>query len=122
MTGPASGGPRIVVGLMSGTSLDGISSAVVRFDRAPAGRITYDLLGMSVRPYDAAQRDRLTQSLVGMTPRDYCRLAFDLGDWLADAAMTAIAEAGVDRASVSAIASHGQTVWHEPGHSTWQFG
>jgi anhydro-N-acetylmuramic acid kinase len=23
---------------------------------------------------------------------------------------------------VAAIASHGQTVWHEPGHSTWQFG
>ena len=122
MTGPASGGPRLVVGLMSGTSLDGISSAVVRFDRAAGGRLTYDLLGMSVRPYDAAQRDRLAQSLVGGTPRDYCRLAFDLGDWLADAAIAAIAEAGVDRGSVAAIASHGQTVWHEPGHSTWQFG
>ncbi len=83
---------------MSGTSLDGISSAVVRFDRAPGGRVTYDLLGMSVRPYDAAQRDRLAQSLVGATPRDYCRLAFDLGEWLADAAITAIAEAGVDSA------------------------
>jgi anhydro-N-acetylmuramic acid kinase len=33
-----------------------------------------------------------------------------------------MAEAGVGRGDVSAIASHGQTVWHEPGHSTWQFG
>jgi anhydro-N-acetylmuramic acid kinase len=57
-----------------------------------------------------------------VSPREYCRLAFDLGDWLADAAIAAIAEAGIDRASVAAIASHGQTVWHEPGHSTWQFG
>ncbi|HEX6048684.1 MAG TPA: anhydro-N-acetylmuramic acid kinase [Gemmatimonadaceae bacterium] len=122
MTGPASGGPRIVVGLMSGTSLDGISSAVVRFDRAAGGRVTYDVLGMSVRPYDTSQRDRLAKSLVGVTPREYCRLAFDVGAWLADAAIAAIAEAGVDRASVSAIASHGQTVWHEPGHSTWQIG
>ena len=113
---------RILVGLMSGTSLDGISAAVVRFDRGSDARIAYDLLGMSVRAYDAAQRERLARALVGVTPREYCRLSFDLGDWLADAAITAIAEAGVDRASIAAIASHGQTVWHEPGHSTWQFG
>jgi len=55
MTSPPSG-PRILVGLMSGTSLDGISAAVVRFDRERDGRVTYDLLGMSVRAYDAAQR------------------------------------------------------------------
>jgi anhydro-N-acetylmuramic acid kinase len=121
-TGTASGGPRIVVGLMSGTSLDGISAAVVRFDRGADGRVTYDLLGMSVRAYDGGQRDRLAKALVGITPREYCRLAFDLGGWLADAAIAAIAEAGVDRGSVAAIASHGQTVWHEPGHSTWQVG
>jgi len=113
---------RIVVGLMSGTSLDGISAAVVRFGRGPDRRIAYELLGMSVRAYDASQRDRLSQALIGATPREYCRLSFDLGDWLAEAAIAAIAEAGVGRSSVAAIASHGQTVWHEPGHSTWQFG
>ena len=114
--------PRIVVGLMSGTSLDGISAAVVRFDRGTDGRIAYDLLGMSVRAYEPAQRDRLAKALIAATPREYCRLAFDLGDWLAEAAITAIADAGLGRADVAAIASHGQTVWHEPGHSTWQFG
>ena len=121
MTAPTAQ-PRIVVGLMSGTSLDGISAAVVRFDRGDDGRITYELLGMSVREYDATQRDRLARALVGATPREYCRLSFDLGDWLADAAIAAMADAGVGRADVAAIASHGQTVWHEPGHSTWQFG
>jgi anhydro-N-acetylmuramic acid kinase len=113
---------RIIVGLMSGTSLDGISAAVVRFDRDAAGHITYDLLGMSVRGYDAEQRDRLGRALVGATPREYCRLSFDLAEWLADAAIRAMAEAGIGRGDVAAIASHGQTVWHEPGHSTWQFG
>ncbi len=113
---------RIVVGLMSGTSLDGISAAVVRFDRGSDGRYAYELLGMSVRAYEGPQRERLAQALVGSTPREYCRLSFDLGNWLADAAIAAIADAGVGRADVAAIASHGQTVWHEPGHSTWQFG
>ena len=122
MTAASRGAPRVVVGLMSGTSLDGISAAVVRFEREADGRISYELLGMSVRPYAPAQRERLANSLVGVSPREYCRLAFDLGDWLAQAAIDAIAEAGVDRGSVAAIASHGQTVWHEPGHSTWQFG
>jgi anhydro-N-acetylmuramic acid kinase len=118
----ASNNARVLVGLMSGTSLDGISGAVVRFDRDDNSRITYDLLGMSVREYTPAQRDRLAKALVGVSPREYCRLAYDLGDWLADAAITAIAEAGLGRESIAAIASHGQTVWHEPGHSTWQFG
>ena len=34
--------------------------------------------------------------------------------------MAVLAEAGVARADVRAIGSHGQTLWHEPGHSTWQ--
>jgi anhydro-N-acetylmuramic acid kinase len=113
---------RVIVGLMSGTSLDGISAAVVRFDRGSDGRYAYELLGMSVRAYEGPQRERLAQALVGSTPREYCRLSFDLGNWLADAAIAAIADAGIGRADVAAIASHGQTVWHEPGHSTWQFG
>ena len=121
MTQPASTS-RVLVGLMSGTSLDGISAAVVRFDRGSDGRYAYELLGMSVRAYEGPQRERLAQALVGSTPREYCRLSFDLGNWLADAAIAAIADAGVGRADVAAIASHGQTVWHEPGHSTWQFG
>jgi anhydro-N-acetylmuramic acid kinase len=33
-----------------------------------------------------------------------------------------MAEAGIARSDIAAIASHGQTIWHEPGHSTWQSG
>ncbi|MDB4871663.1 MAG: Anhydro-N-acetylmuramic acid kinase [Gemmatimonadales bacterium] len=112
----------VVVGLMSGTSLDGISAAVARFRDSTDGRIDVDLLAYTSRPYTPAQRSRLGAALGGGTPAEYCRLNFDLGGWLADAAIEVMAEAGVARDDISAIASHGQTIWHEPGHSTWQTG
>jgi anhydro-N-acetylmuramic acid kinase len=112
----------VVVGLMSGTSLDGISAAVARFTDSTDGRIDAALLGYTSRSYTPAQRTRLSAALGGGTPAEYCRLNFDLGDWLADAAIEVMAEAGIARDDISAIASHGQTIWHEPGHSTWQTG
>lgn len=108
----------VVVGLMSGTSLDGISAAVVRF----SGEESFELLAFRQLPYDPVRRQRLASALAGATPDEYCRLNFDLGHWLADAAIAVLADAGVARGDVAAIASHGQTVWHVPGHSTWQFG
>ena len=107
---------------MSGTSLDGISAAVARFTDLDDGRIDVDLLAYTSRAYTSAERGRLAAALGGGTPAEYCRLNFDLGGWLADAAVKVMAEAGVARADIAAIASHGQTIWHEPGHSTWQAG
>lgn len=112
----------VVVGLMSGTSLDGISAAVARFRDASDGRIDVDLLAFTSRPYTREERARLATALSGATPAEYCRLNFDLGGWLADAAIEVMAEAGVARDDISCIASHGQSIWHEPGHSTWQTG
>jgi anhydro-N-acetylmuramic acid kinase len=114
----------VYVGLMSGTSLDGISAAVVRF--VPIGtnddRLEPELLAFRSIAYSASQRSRLESALDRGSARDYCNLAFDLGGWLADAAVAALADAGVPRADVRAIGSHGQTLWHDPPHSTWQIG
>ena len=113
--------PNVVIGLMSGTSLDGITAAAARFtDRGT--RVHAELLAWITHPYTPAQRDRLSHALTGATPAEYCRVNFDLGGWLADAAIAVFAETGVARHDVAAIASHGQTIWHEPGHSTWQSG
>src|SRR6266542_1892944 len=112
----------VVIGLMSGTSLDGISAAAARFIPAENSGFTVELLGYISQPYNPAQRARLAAALNGTTPQEYCRLNFDLGDRLAGAATLVLAEAGVAREDIAAIASHGQTIWHEPGHSTWQWG
>ncbi|MCC7194612.1 MAG: anhydro-N-acetylmuramic acid kinase [Gemmatimonadaceae bacterium] len=112
----------VLVGLMSGTSLDGVSAAVVRFREDATGRIAPDLLAFTEIAYDGAMRGRLAAALNGAKPAEYARLDFDLGGWLARAAIEAIAEAGVARSDIAAIASHGHTVWHDPPHATWQFG
>ena len=113
---------QLLVGLMSGTSADGISAALARFETAPDGRICAELVAFRAMPYSASQRERLLRTVDGASPSEYCRLNFDLGVWLADAAVELLADARVDARDVRAIATHGHTVWHEPGHSTWQFG
>ena len=111
---------RTLIGLMSGTSLDGISAAVVRFrGYDPVG---FELLAFVSTSYSKADRDRLARALTGTTAAEYCKINFDLGDWLANAALQALNESGIPRSDISAIASHGQTIWHEAGHSTWQTG
>lgn len=111
-----------VVGLMSGTSLDGISAAVVDFTDRADGRPEATLRAFTQRAYSADQRSRLELAMHNASAQEYCRLNADLGEWCAIAALEAMRDAGVEARDVAAIASHGQTLWHEPGHSTWQIG
>jgi anhydro-N-acetylmuramic acid kinase len=111
----------IYIGLMSGTSLDGISAAAARFTPRD-GAVGAELVAFVNVPFDAIRRDRMLAAMIGVDAREYCRLAFDFGEWLADAAVELLVAAGLTPADVIAVASHGQTIWHEPGHSTWQLG
>ncbi|HKW49251.1 MAG TPA: anhydro-N-acetylmuramic acid kinase [Gemmatimonadaceae bacterium] len=118
---------RVYVGVMSGTSLDGISAAVVRFadhlgTSKPSDERRAALLAFRVTPYSEEQHARLRKALTSGTAQEYCRLNFDLGSWLAEAVVGVLADAGVAKSEVRAIGSHGQSLWHEPQHSTWQFG
>lgn len=110
----------VMVGLMSGTSLDGISAAVVRFSEPP---LAAQLVGFVHRPYSAAERGELEHAMSGRaTLEELTRLPVTLGHWFADAAVQAMAEAGVARTDIGAICSHGQTLWHVPRVATWQAG
>lgn len=116
---------RVYVGLMSGTSCDGVAAAAVRFrpgEDASGAALAAEVVGFVQVPYAPAVRERLLAAMQRGAPREYCRLHAELGGWLADAAARLLAECGVARADVAAVASHGQTIWHEPGHSTWQLG
>ena len=113
----------VLVGLMSGTSLDGVTACVVRFhEDAATGSVTPELLAQLTRPYSAVQRARLAAAMQNATPDEYTRLDLELGGWLADAAVAAIAECGVPREQIRAVASHGQTLWHSGRGGSWQSG
>lgn len=103
-----------VIGLMSGTSLDGIDAALVDVSGQGTEDVAVDVLHAVTVPYDDARRTAIHDGIVAGTAEALCGLHADLGEWLAEAALRVCADAGVDVASVDAVGSHGQTVWHRP--------
>ena len=105
----------IVVGLMSGTSADAIDAAVVRLDGAPP-RLAWRLLAHLSVPHSPQLRAEIFACFRTETSsvEQMCRLNFTLGEAFAQAALQAIASAGLTPAEVDLIGSHGQTLWHIP--------
>lgn len=105
---------RRIVGLMSGTSLDGVDAACCRIRSDTNG---YDVTVESslTRPYDSELRERIARVCGDDgTVAELCDLNVALGAVFADAATAAVAAAGQSLADVDAIGSHGQTVRHHP--------
>jgi len=110
----------IVVGLMSGTSVDGIDAAVVDI---PDDVRRLRLLAFVSVPFEPPLRERIFRAFRPETSSvdELCRLNFDLGEAFAAAALQAIAVAGLTTNDVGLIGTHGQTVWHDvatDGHVT----
>ena len=103
----------LVIGLMSGTSLDGIDAALVEID-GEARAVEWRLVAFQTTPYTADQREQLHRATTDGDAAHLCRLHADLGEWFAAAAHAVCAGAGRSIGDVVLIGSHGQTVWHEP--------
>lgn len=103
---------RVVVGLMSGTSHDGVDAAVARISGSGA-RARVELISHSRLPYPERLRERVSEAFDGPTAL-VCGLNFELGEFFARAALKAIAEAGLEPGDVDLIGSHGQTIYHIP--------
>ena len=107
----------LAVGVMSGTSLDGISTALVRLNDTAA-----ELVAFRQEPYTAAERGSIIDAIARGTPKDVAFLHVALGERFAGAVLALLAQARVAPKDLAFIASHGQTIWHEPGHATFQLG
>lgn len=104
--------PELFIGLMSGTSMDAVDAVLVDF--APP---TPHLLSTHHAPLPDEVREPLLRLIAGQSPHPLqCLGELDhiLGGLFADAALTALSDAEITSDQVSAIGSHGQTVFHRP--------
>lgn len=100
------------VGLISGTSADGVDAALVRV--GPTTR-DVELIEYCEQPLGEELRERIHRVVEEPLPlRDLVRLDVQLGECFAAAALAVMAAAGRKPAQVEGIASHGQTIGHFP--------
>jgi anhydro-N-acetylmuramic acid kinase len=120
------------LGVMSGTSFDGVDVAVVELGGSAERPDPARVVAFHMVPYEQAFRARLQAAAEGRakeegppapTARDAApkpssaslsALNFELGERFAEAILETLEAAGLERAAVRAIGSHGQTVWHDP--------
>lgn len=100
------------VGLMSGTSIDGVDAALVEFPEGTSPRLRHT----HALPMPVALRARiLALSRPGENEIDRLgELDVEIGRLFADAVFALLAKAGVTARAIAAIGSHGQTVRHRP--------
>jgi anhydro-N-acetylmuramic acid kinase len=102
-----------IVGLMSGTSADGVDAALVEI----TGRnrpIKAHIIAAETLAYPRSLQQRILTASVSGTVGEICHLNALLGEWFADAALQVIRLAKLRPSDIDLIGSHGQTVHHLP--------
>lgn len=103
---------RLIVGLMSGTSHDGVDAVVVKIENAiTKPKVT--LLKHYATTYSPKLCNKISAAFTANAAA-ICELNFTLGEQFAQAALQVIHEAKLTPKQIDAIASHGQTIFHIP--------
>lgn len=103
---------ELYIGLMSGTSVDGIDAALVDFSSEKLELVAFDY-----QPFTEDIKTKIqhistaNQSLL---LSDYGALDCELGHLFADAVNQLLGKAGMSASEIKAVGSHGQTVYHKP--------
>ena len=103
----------LYIGLMSGTSMDGIDAAIVEF-----GDHTAQLIATLDSPYPEELRNALhkaSRKPAECTVDTVGQLDRRVGECFRDAVNALLENAHIEHASIGAIGSHGQTLRHQPG-------
>lgn len=104
-----------VVGVMSGTSLDGLDLVICEFSTFN-GEVHYKIINAETIPYDSVQKNKL-RSTHYLNVENYFLLHHQFGKFIGKQAKRIIKSSGI---TPNAIASHGHTIFHQPqkGYST----
>ena len=106
---------KLAIGLMSGTSADGIDAVLVEISGCSTSTHVRQMAFVTL-PFTDAVRSRILQVAAGNFggSEELCLMNFLLGKLSADACLAVCAQAGVDPRNVAFVGSHGQTVFHAP--------
>ncbi len=100
-----------VIGIMSGSSLDGLDIAFVELEET-GGKWSYEIKAASTKPYNNDWRDKL-QKATTLSAYDYLLLHAAYGKYIGEAINEFIDENNLHH-KVQLIASHGHTTFHAP--------
>src|SRR2546426_5708354 len=98
-----------VIGLMSGTSADGVDAALVDI-HGTGHDLKIKLKAFRTLPYPTVFRERLVQAMTSGMVEEVCHLNAALGEWFARAALKVLKAASVSPRRGALIGSHGRTV------------
>jgi len=104
--------PELYIGLMSGTSLDGIDAGLVEFDGEKITLLSFDYTPFSGDIKNLIQRASQTDTAVLL--KDYGAIDNRLGCLFAQACKKLLKKANISSTEIKAIGSHGQTIYHAP--------
>ena len=107
---------RLVIGLMSGTSVDAIDAVLVRITGDGHTKATIEKLRFDSFPFPDDIRTRVKTLFDPSKAHidEICQLDFIVGEMYAVAVNKLIADAGLKNEDVDLIAASGQTIWHHP--------
>ncbi|HYF48131.1 MAG TPA: anhydro-N-acetylmuramic acid kinase [Planctomycetota bacterium] len=103
-----------VVGLISGTSADGVDAAVCDISGEGRGNLKLEVLAKHTEPYPDFIREKVLAASDGGKIGEICELNFLIGEVFSQTTLNLLSSANIDVASVDLIGSHGQTVSHIP--------
>ncbi len=99
------------IGIMSGTSLDGVDTALVAMQDNSIELIEHDFF-----PYPPELKSRVLNICIGQATSlpEVGEIDHELGHLFADATLALLKKSQIEKSQICAIGSHGQTVFHQP--------
>jgi anhydro-N-acetylmuramic acid kinase len=111
-----------IIGLMSGTSLDGVDLAHIDVDLSRQNNHSFTLLHQHTFPFPQEILEKI-QNGTTLSIAAICMLDKELGRFFAKCVQDFMQNYAIRKQDVSAIASHGQTILHQPhNHFSLQIG